>query len=247
MMRRSVVTKFCLILFIPFANGFGIIEAAIHSKRIARPFSVTRVSSSAPTLWNIEDRIKYSYAQKKEAEYKKKISDCDAQIKTLEQIKTDYLKDPIEEGNVDVQFTESKRRSAFKAIMWRFIAGGVTLLTSLKVAGSLNIALKIVGSDFISKALTMFVGERLMNKSQSGRECGSDSTSRSVAKALIWRLFAICNTLVASLFIAGDLKLASKIAGGDAIVKTGLMVFYERLWAKVAWGKRYLPPTTEFE
>ena len=76
-----------------------------------------------------------------------------------------------------------------------------------------------------------------MNKNQSGRKSGADSAGRSIAKALIWRLFAICNTLAASLFFAGDLKMASKIAGSDAIFKTGLMVAYERVWAKIEWGK----------
>lgn len=86
----------------------------------------------------------------------------------------------------------------------------------------------------------MFIGERIMNKSAAGRQNGSDSTSRSIVKALIWRLFAISNTLIAVLcFGGGDLKLASKIAGSDAIFKTFLMVAYERVWAQVEWGKDY--------
>lgn len=86
----------------------------------------------------------------------------------------------------------------------------------------------------------MFIGERIMNKSQAGRKAGADSAGRSVAKALIWRLFAICNTLtVACLFSGGDLKMASKIAGSDAIFKTALMVAYERVWARIEWGKEY--------
>lgn len=78
-----------------------------------------------------------------------------------------------------------------------------------------------------------------MNNSQVGRKTGADSRGRSVAKALIWRLFAICNTLTVSFFFAKDLTMASKIAGSDAIFKTALMVFYERVWAKIEWGKEY--------
>jgi len=85
----------------------------------------------------------------------------------------------------------------------------------------------------------MFIGERLMNKSQAGRSTGSDGAGRSLMKALIWRLFAICNTLTMAIFIAKDLSIASKIAGSDALFKTGLMFVYERVWAKIEWGKEY--------
>ncbi len=78
-----------------------------------------------------------------------------------------------------------------------------------------------------------------MNKSKAGRASGSDAAGRSLAKALIWRLFAICNTLTMAVFIAKDLSIASKIAGSDAIFKTALMYFYERAWAGIEWGKEY--------
>ena len=138
-------------------------------------------------------------------------------------------------------FSETTLRSVVKALTWRVVAGSVTLITSLKLSGNFALALKIVASDFLSKAFTMFLGERLMNKSQAGRSSGSDSASRSLTKALIWRLFAVCNTMTAAFFLGGgNLKIASKIAGSDAIFKTSLMVIYERIWAKVEWGKAYV-------
>lgn len=136
-------------------------------------------------------------------------------------------------------FSETAVRSAVKAFCWRIIAGSVTFVTSLRFSGSLSTALTIVGSDFFSKSFTMFIGERLMNKSQAGRKAGADAASRSLIKALVWRLFAICNTLTMAIFIAKDISIAYKIAGSDAIFKTGLMFFYERVWAKVEWGKEY--------
>jgi uncharacterized membrane protein len=79
-----------------------------------------------------------------------------------------------------------------------------------------------------------------MNKSQAGRKGGGDNASRSLAKALIWRLFAIANTLTMAIFISKDLSIAAKVASTDAVFKTGLMFFYERIWARVQWGKEYL-------
>ena len=137
-------------------------------------------------------------------------------------------------------FSETTARSLVKAMMWRVIAGSVTFFTSLRFSGSVSTALSIVGSDFFSKAATMFIGERLMNKSQAGRKGGADDIGRSLAKALLWRVFAICNTLTMSYLIAKDFSVASKIAGSDAVFKTGLMFVYERVWAKIEWGKEYL-------
>jgi uncharacterized membrane protein len=136
------------------------------------------------------------------------------------------------------EFSETAARSAVKALLWRVIAGSVTFFTSLRFSGSLTIALSIVGSDFMSKAATMFIGERLMNKSQVGRKSGNDDTQRSLAKVLIWRLFAIVNTLTMAIFISKDMSMASKIAGSDAFFKTGLMFVYERAWARIQWGKQ---------
>ncbi|CAN0245179.1 unnamed protein product, partial [Phaeothamnion confervicola] len=72
-----------------------------------------------------------------------------------------------------------------------------------------------------------------------GQGAGGDSAKRSAAKAVLWRVFAAANTLICSAFLAGDLSVASKIAGTDAIVKTGLFFVNERIWNAIEWGKAY--------
>lgn len=193
---------------------------------------------ASPVIKSIDARMEK--IKKRKDKYQVKLAEFEEGIEVLESKKLKYL-EGIELGqpSMGTNFKETVNRSAVKAMMWRVIAGTVTLITSLKFSGSLATALRIVGSDFFSKAVTMFVGERLMNQSQAGRKTGADSAGRSVAKALIWRLFAITNTLTVSFFFAKDLKMASKIAGSDAIFKTGLMVFYERVWANIQWGKFY--------
>ena len=190
--------------------------------------------------------------EKKEAKLDKKRAQAMAQLNELEAViskiqteKKQYLDGgALAETPKGGVFTETTLRSAVKAFMWRIIAGSVTFITSLRFSGSYATALSIVGSDFFSKSFTMFIGERLMNKSSAGRKSGEDAASRSLVKALIWRLFAICNTLTMAVFIAKDLSIASKIAGSDAIFKTALMFFYERVWAKIDWGKEYEPEFT---
>mmetsp|Transcript_29029 Transcript_29029/g.34504 ORF Transcript_29029/g.34504 Transcript_29029/m.34504 type:complete len:289 (+) Transcript_29029:59-925(+) len=191
-----------------------------------------------PVIKSID--AKMAKFEKSRDKYQEKLTRFEQGLKTLQSEKMQYL-EGIEMGKPPVggNFKETTMRSAVKSMIWRLIAGSVTFITSLKFSGSLSTALRIVGSDFFSKALTMFIGERLMNNSQAGRKTGADSAGRSVAKALIWRLFAICNTLTVSCFFAKDLTMASKIAGSDAIFKTGLMVLFERVWARIEWGKDY--------
>ena len=177
---------------------------------------------------------------KKRAEAMEVLSKLEQSLDAIQSKKQDYLNgQALPETPPSGSFSETTLRSAVKAFMWRIIAGSVTFITSLRFSGSVATALSIVGSDFFSKSFTMFIGERLMNKSQAGRKSGADAASRSLVKALIWRLFAICNTLTMAIFIAKDLSIASKIAGSDAIFKTALMFFYERVWAKIEWGKEY--------
>ena len=177
---------------------------------------------------------------KKREVARERLNQVEQSLNQLQSKKQEYLMgsklaSTPEGGN----FSETTGRSAVKALLWRVIAGAVTFVTSLRFSGSYKTALSIVGSDFLSKAVTMFIGERLMNKSQAGRESGAEGVGRSLMKALIWRLFAICNTLTMAIFIAKDISIASKIAGSDAIFKTALMFVYERGWAKIEWGKEY--------
>jgi uncharacterized membrane protein len=195
---------------------------------------------------NMNDKLLQSL-EKKEAKLDKKrsmamqqLTDLQADLDKIASKKQEYLNGlQLADKPVGGVFSESTLRSAVKAFLWRIIAGSVTFVTSLRFSGSLATALTIVGSDFFSKSFTMFIGERLMNKSSAGRSAGGDGAGRSLVKALVWRLFAICNTLTMAIFIAKDISIASKIAGSDAIFKTALMFFYERVWAKIEWGKEY--------
>lgn len=169
------------------------------------------------------------------------LSKYEANLEALQSKKAQYMaSSQIAEPPVGGSFSETALRSVVKSFCWRIVAGSVTFITTLKFSGSLQTAFKVVASDFFSKSITMFIGERLMNKSQVGRKKGSDDAGRSLAKALIWRLFAICNTLTVAIFVSKDLSVASKIASTDAVFKTALMYFYERVWARVEWGKEYI-------
>jgi uncharacterized membrane protein len=195
--------------------------------------------TNAPVIRSLDKKIEKLNRNK--MKFMEKLNAYESELEKLNQKKQEYVaKFQLGQPPVGGNFSETTVRSAVKALLWRVIAGSITFLTSFRFSGSIKTALSIVGSDFFSKAFTMFIGERLMNKSQAGRKGGADDAGRSLAKALIWRLFAICNTLTMSLLIAKDLSIASKIAGSDAIFKTALMFVYERVWARVEWGKEYI-------
>jgi len=206
-----------------------------NSKRKSALFVSTEIDD--PAMKAIEKKLEAIAKDKERAAAK--LTQVEQKFQSLQKKKQEYL-DGMKLGiPAEKNFSETTMRSAVKAFMWRIIAGSVTFFTSLRFSGSIAASLKIVGSDFFSKSLTMFVGERLMNKSAAGRKGGADDVGRSLMKALVWRLFAIVNTLTMSWVIAKDFSMASKIAGSDAIFKTGLMFFYERVWAKIEWGKEY--------
>jgi uncharacterized membrane protein len=241
---KSIISA---LLILPCAVVGFTSPAAMRVAKVAVQHPL-QASISTPFMANGDNDAVLRAFEKKEEKYSKlreearqRLVQYEENLEKLQNKKQDYLAAvQVSKAPPGGNFSETAVRSAVKAFMWRVIAGSVTFITSLRFSGSITTALSIVSSDFLSKSLTMFVGERLMNKSQAGRKTGSDGAGRSLAKALIWRLFAICNTLTMAIFIAKDLSIASKIAGSDAIFKTALMFFYERVWARVQWGKEYL-------
>ncbi|KAG5193016.1 hypothetical protein JKP88DRAFT_214282 [Tribonema minus] len=145
---------------------------------------------------------------------------------------------PTDTGKA-LYFTETTMRSLAKAVVWRVTAAVITLISGLVFSKNLKTAASIVGSDFVTKSGFMFLGERVWNKVNWGKGAKTDGAKRSLAKALLWRVFAAGNTLICGAFLAGDLSVALKIAGSDTVFKTFLFYINERMWARVEWGKEY--------
>ncbi len=80
-----------------------------------------------------------------------------------------------------VSYGESAKRSLAKAMLWRVVAAIITLTSGLVYSKSITTALSLVGSDFLSKAGFMFVGERLWSKVQWGQGKSGDSSQRRYA------------------------------------------------------------------
>lgn len=73
-----------------------------------------------------------------------------------------------------------------------------------------------------------------------------DSPTRSISKAISWRVIASAATFIISFLVVRHstnktdsqvLQYATAIASVDVVVKLVLYYFHERLWTNIYWGK----------
>jgi uncharacterized membrane protein len=71
-----------------------------------------------------------------------------------------------------------------------------------------------------------------------------DSKSRSVAKAVSYRLFGSLSTAGIFFVLTGDWKTSAGAGIADSVVKLGLYFLHERMWNHINFG-RQRPPEYE--
>ncbi|HEX4196821.1 MAG TPA: DUF2061 domain-containing protein [Caulobacteraceae bacterium] len=64
-----------------------------------------------------------------------------------------------------------------------------------------------------------------------------EAHSRSLIKAVSWRLLGSMDTFVISFFVTGKLTFAVSIASVETFTKIALYYFHERVWAMVPFGR----------
>jgi uncharacterized membrane protein len=65
-----------------------------------------------------------------------------------------------------------------------------------------------------------------------------ETQTRSLAKAISWRITGTIDTFVISAIVTGRLTLAGSIAATELFTKILLYYFHERAWAAIPWGHR---------
>lgn len=65
-----------------------------------------------------------------------------------------------------------------------------------------------------------------------------DSSTRSLAKAVSWRLTGTIDTFIISYLITGQALIASGIAFTEIMTKVFLFWVHERVWNRISWGKK---------
>lgn len=69
-----------------------------------------------------------------------------------------------------------------------------------------------------------------------------ESTRRSIAKALSWRLVATVITSTLVFVITGEGKFAATIGLSDTLIKFFVYFGHERLWNRIAFGRHPKQP-----
>ena len=64
-----------------------------------------------------------------------------------------------------------------------------------------------------------------------------EAHSRSLAKAISWRITGSVDTFVLSFIITGSFKFAGSIALTEMVTKIFLYYLHERAWNVIPWGK----------
>ena len=64
-----------------------------------------------------------------------------------------------------------------------------------------------------------------------------EAHSRSIIKAISWRILGSIDTFVISYFVTGKLVFALSIASVETVTKIIQFYGHERVWAAVSWGR----------
>jgi uncharacterized membrane protein len=65
-----------------------------------------------------------------------------------------------------------------------------------------------------------------------------EAATRSLAKAVSWRITGTIDTFVISSIITGRFAVAGSIAATELFTKVMLYYFHERIWAAIGWGHK---------
>lgn len=129
--------------------------------------------------------------------------------------------------------TESHFRSVIKGISWRIVGTLDTIVISFFLTGHLSMAIKIGGTEVITKVVLYYLHERAWIFYLKGRE---QSKKISLIKAVTWRTIGTIDTMLLGWFYSGNPLTGLKIGFTEVVTKIVLYYFHERLWARVPIG-----------
>jgi len=66
----------------------------------------------------------------------------------------------------------------------------------------------------------------------------SDNPTRSIVKAISWRIVGTLDTIIISWVITGEISMALSIGLIEVVTKMILYFFHERIWNVIKWGKQ---------
>lgn len=67
----------------------------------------------------------------------------------------------------------------------------------------------------------------------------SEQRTRSIFKALSWRVIATTTTVIAVFIVTGKWEVALGVGAIEGTAKILFYYFHERAWLKVSWGQSH--------
>lgn len=64
-----------------------------------------------------------------------------------------------------------------------------------------------------------------------------EAHTRSLVKAVSWRITGSIDTFLLSWLVTGDVTVAGTISAIEVVTKIGLFYAHERIWGKIRWGR----------
>ncbi len=76
------------------------------------------------------------------------------------------------------------------------------------------------------------------------KKLGREAHSRTVAKAISWRVVATLTTMTAVYIFTGEWFITIGVGIVEVVAKITFYYFHERIWHKISWGKEKHPLAT---
>jgi len=70
----------------------------------------------------------------------------------------------------------------------------------------------------------------------------AEKHSRSIVKAISWRMTGSIDTMIIAFLVTGKVKWALTISGVELFTKVFLYYVHERIWIKIPFGRVKEPP-----
>jgi uncharacterized membrane protein len=128
---------------------------------------------------------------------------------------------------------ESHARAIVKAITWRVVGTADTFVWSWIITGEPKAAGAIASLETFTKIALFYVHERVWRLFR----WAPNARSRSLAKAVSWRVVGSLDTFGLSFLVTGHAGHAASIAAAEVVTKIGLYYLHERGWRRIAWGR----------
>jgi uncharacterized membrane protein len=74
-----------------------------------------------------------------------------------------------------------------------------------------------------------------------------DSNTRSIAKAVSYRLLGSISTALIVFAFSGNAKVSLGVGALDVVTKLALYYLHERVWNHIPFGREKAPPQPDYE